>query len=92
MACVSAVFGDALRVSPPSGGMTLWARVSRDMDLAGWKRAARASGMHLRIGREFDLEGRAIPAVRLGYGQLDERGFARAMKSLARCIPRAVSG
>lgn len=86
---VREVFGEMLRVSPPSGGMTLWAKVPRDVDLVGWKRAARDAGMHLRIGREFDLEGRAIPAVRLGFGQLDERAFARALKSLARCVPRA---
>lgn len=85
---VREVFGDALAVRPPAGGMTLWAAVPAGVDLAGWKGAAREAGLHLRVGAEFDLEGRETPALRLGYGQMDERAFRAALKTLARVMPR----
>jgi GntR family transcriptional regulator/MocR family aminotransferase len=88
LASVRAAFGDRLALTAPAGGMTLWARAPRDLDLPGWKRAARAAGMHLRLGREFDFDGRATPAVRLGFGQFEPREFARALRALARCLPR----
>ncbi len=69
--------------------MTLWATVPEGVDLAGWKRAARTSRLHLRVGAEFDLEGRETPAVRLGYGQMDEAVFRAALKTLVRGMPLA---
>lgn len=86
---VARVFGGALAARVPAGGMTLWAEVSPDLDLAAWKRDARASGTHLRVGSDFDLEGRATSALRLGFGRFTEREFARALRSLARTMPRA---
>ncbi len=69
--------------------MTLWAEAPPDLDLGAWKRDARAAGTHLRVGSDFDLEGRATPALRLGFGRFTEREFARALRSLARTMPRA---
>lgn len=89
---VRAVFGDALGVRPPAGGMTLWAAVPAGVDLAGWKVAARDAGLHLRVGAEFDLEGRETPALRLGYGQMDAGPFRAALTSLARVMPLARRG
>jgi GntR family transcriptional regulator/MocR family aminotransferase len=85
---VREVFGARLEVRPPAGGMTLWATVPGGVELAGWKRAAREAGLHLRVGAEFDLEGRETPALRLGYGQMDERAFRAALKTLGRVMPR----
>lgn len=89
---VRRILGRALAVDAPGGGMTLWARSDPALDLLAWQRAARDRGVHLRIGRDFDLDGRALHAVRLGYGQFDEQGFLRALRTLARALPSRRGG
>ena len=54
--------------------------------------SARDAGLHLRVGAEFDLEGRETPALRLGYGQMDAGPFRAALTSLARVMPLARRG
>jgi GntR family transcriptional regulator/MocR family aminotransferase len=76
----------ALTSSPAPGGITLWARADDDLDLVAWQRAARARGVALAIGRDFDLAGRPHPFVRLGFGRHDERELADAIRVLRRAL------
>lgn len=86
---VERAFGDALSFRVPAGGMTLWVELSPAVDLREWKRRAREAGMHLRVGSEFDLEGRETAALRLGFGRFEPRAFVSALRTLARAMPRA---
>jgi len=71
-----------LRVTPPSGGMALWARV-HGVDPGAWARAAQPRGVAFQVGRQFSFEQRPLPHVRLGFAGLDERGLAEAVRRMA---------
>ncbi|MDC0670007.1 MocR-like pyridoxine biosynthesis transcription factor PdxR [Nannocystis radixulma] len=74
--------GDVLRVTPPSGGMALWAR-AHGVDPTAWARTAQARGVAFQVGRQFSFEQRPLPHVRLGFAGLDERGLGEAVRRMA---------
>jgi GntR family transcriptional regulator/MocR family aminotransferase len=53
--------GDALRFAPPAGGMAVWARARRGLDVDAWSARARARGAVFLTGRSFAYDGRARP-------------------------------
>jgi GntR family transcriptional regulator/MocR family aminotransferase len=70
--------GDALAVTPPSGGMALWAVVPADVDIEAWAGAAPAHGVAFRGGRVYDFAGQYVGAARLGFTCHDEAELAQA--------------
>lgn len=74
---------------PPAGGMTLWARVAPDVDLERWRQRSLEAGVAVAFARDFALDRRARPFMRLGYGHLSERELAEVVRRLARAlVPR----
>ncbi len=72
----------ALAFTLPPGGITLWARVADDLDVAAWQRAALARGVAVGIGQDFDLAARPLPYLRLGFARLDERELTDGVRLL----------
>ncbi|HLL25256.1 MAG TPA: PLP-dependent aminotransferase family protein, partial [Kofleriaceae bacterium] len=80
--------GSALSFELPPGGITLWARVAGDIDLDEWQRRAFDRGVSVACARDFALDRRARPFMRLGFAHLTEGELAAAVRDLARALPR----
>ncbi|MFO0553912.1 MAG: PLP-dependent aminotransferase family protein [Polyangiaceae bacterium] len=78
--------GGALEVRVPDGGITLWARVSSEIDLEAWCARAAAARVAFVPARYFALDGRARPFVRLGFARHDEAELLDAVKRLKRAL------
>jgi GntR family transcriptional regulator/MocR family aminotransferase len=70
----------------PAGGITVWAHVSDDVDLEAWQSRALARGVAFSTARDFALDGRARPFMRLAYARYDERELADAIRVLRRAL------
>lgn len=75
--------GDALSFEVPAGGMALWARAARGINVDAWASRARAAGVIVTPGRQFAFDGRPRPFLRLGYARLTEAELGEAARRLA---------
>jgi GntR family transcriptional regulator/MocR family aminotransferase len=71
-----------LKFQVPAGGMTLWASVDDRIPLEAWRARAREKGVMFSTGREFDIEGKARPFVRLAFAPYDESELGRAVQRM----------
>ena len=78
----------ALRFQVPPGGMALWAAARRGLDVDAWASRARAAGVLFSTGREFALDGRPRPFLRLGYAQRSEAEIAEAVRRMSASLAR----
>jgi GntR family transcriptional regulator/MocR family aminotransferase len=81
--------GGAVEVRPPTGGMSLWARVHlAPARVSAWERRALEHGVAFSAGGRFSFDGRALPFARLGFAALDEGEIEEAVRRLAKSFPR----
>lgn len=80
--------GGALTFELPAGGITLWARVARDVPLESWIERAHARGVAVTAARHFAVDGKPRPFIRLAYARYDERELADAVRRLRDALPR----
>ncbi|HUS67644.1 MAG TPA: PLP-dependent aminotransferase family protein [Kofleriaceae bacterium] len=73
----------ALDFDVPAGGLALWARAARGLDVDAWAARAAAAGVLVTPGRHYDFEGRSRPFLRIGYARLVERELDEAVRRLA---------
>jgi GntR family transcriptional regulator/MocR family aminotransferase len=78
--------GDALAFELPAGGITLWARVADDIDLERWQTRALAQGVAFSAARDFALDRRGRPFVRLAFARYSESELATAVRIMARTL------
>ncbi|MBA3459391.1 MAG: PLP-dependent aminotransferase family protein [Deltaproteobacteria bacterium] len=83
--------GGVLDFELPAGGITLWARVSPDVTLDTWCERALARGVAVATARDFALDGRARPFVRLAYARYSESELADAVRRLRDALPRGTT-
>jgi len=74
---------DDLTFTVPAGGIALWARARRALDVDAWARAARARGAVIVTGSAYTLDGRAEPCVRLGFASLNAKELQEGVRRLA---------
>jgi GntR family transcriptional regulator/MocR family aminotransferase len=75
--------GDAVGFDVPAGGMALWVRARRGIDVDGWAERCAAAGVRFRTARAFAFDRRSRPFVRLAYAPCTEREIRRAVKRMA---------
>ncbi len=81
--------GGALSFALPAGGMTLWARVDPAIRLDAWRQRALAQGVAVAAARDFELERRPRPFLRLAFARHDEAELADAVRRLRRALAEA---
>ena len=81
--------GGVLTFELPAGGITLWARVARDVPLEAWLERAHARGVAVTAAQHFAVDGKPRPFIRLAYARYDERELADAVRRLRDALPRA---
>ena len=80
--------GDHLAFDVPAGGIALWARARRELDVDSWARSAHDKGAVIVTASAYTLDGRSQPFVRLGFASLDTRELQEGVRRLAAALPR----
>jgi GntR family transcriptional regulator/MocR family aminotransferase len=75
--------GSALEFEPPQGGMAIWARVDRSIDLDRWVQAGERNGVQFASARAYDFHQRDLRHVRLGFSYHDEAELEEAVRRMA---------
>lgn len=78
--------GEALQITPPRGGLALWAH-ARGLDVERWRRRAWDQGVVFGVAREYDLLDEPASTVRLGFARCNEPELLEAARRLARALP-----
>jgi GntR family transcriptional regulator/MocR family aminotransferase len=79
--------GDTLSCDAPSGGISVWAKVKRPVDLAAWLRRALAAGVAVQSGERYTFDGHEPGALRLVFARFNETELTRAVDVLAATRP-----
>jgi GntR family transcriptional regulator/MocR family aminotransferase len=87
-AALRAELGDHLAFDVPAGGIALWTRARRGLDVDAWARSARDLGAVIVTASSYTLDGRSQPFVRLGFASLDTRELREGVRRLAAALPR----
>ena len=74
----------AFEVAP--GGLSLWGRTARGVDAAAWAERAAGRGVLVTAGRRFDLHGRNLPHLRVGFSALDPKELVTAVRRLGEVL------
>ncbi len=75
---------DTLDVVPPTGGLAVWAKVHRGVDVDAWAARALERGVSFQPGRRFSFDGSPVAGLRLGFSNYPEpelQEVARRMRS-----------
>ena len=78
--------GGALAFEPAPGGLSLWARTAPGIDAAAWAERTRARGVLVTAGKRFDLRGRNVPHLRVGFSALDPKELQDAVQRLGEAL------
>ena len=83
---LEAKLGEVLEWSVPSGGISLWARVKKPLDLHRWLSRAFTRGLSVQSGARYTFDGREPGALRLVFARFNESELIRAVDLLAATI------
>jgi GntR family transcriptional regulator/MocR family aminotransferase len=78
--------GSALTFDIPRGGISLWARVAPDIDIARWLAACAAKNIHISPGSRYTFAGDDPGAFRLVFSALTPAEIDRATAVMAATI------
>jgi GntR family transcriptional regulator/MocR family aminotransferase len=80
---LEARLGHVLRWTVPSGGISLWAQVTKPLDVERWLTRALARGVSVQSGGRYTFDGREPGALRLVFARFNEAELGRAVDLLA---------
>jgi GntR family transcriptional regulator/MocR family aminotransferase len=75
--------GSVVEFDVPAGGMALWLRFERTVDVDGWARRSLAQGLSWFTGRRYAFDQQPCPFARLSFASLNEREIVQAVKLMA---------
>jgi GntR family transcriptional regulator/MocR family aminotransferase len=79
--------GDVVDFELPAGGLALWARVARGIDVDRWAERSLARGVGFQHGRLFAFDRKKTQTARFGFASLDEKELGEAIRRLAAALP-----
>jgi GntR family transcriptional regulator/MocR family aminotransferase len=80
--------GDHVAFDVPAGGIALWVKARRGVDVDEWAEAASARGATIVTAAAYTLDGRPRPFVRLGFASLTPAELREGVRRLAAALPR----
>ena len=80
---LEARLGDVLSWQVPSGGIALWAKMKKEIDLERWLSRALARGLSVHPGARYTFDGHEPGALRLVFARFNEAEIGRAVDLLA---------
>jgi len=78
--------GETVRFEVPSGGISLWCRTAKRLDVEAWAARCLRAGVRFHTARWFAFDGRPQPAFRLGFAALGEPQLDRAVQTMAGAV------
>jgi GntR family transcriptional regulator/MocR family aminotransferase len=84
--------GGVVEFAVPPGGMALWCRVARGIDVERWAEASAERGVPFDTGRHFSFDGLPRPALRLGFAAEPESGIREGVRRMAASLPLRRAG
>jgi len=84
--------GSVVHVSPPAGGMALWARVDPEVDLDRWSERGLEHRVGFLPGRRYAFDGGPVHAMRLGFTPLDETELEEAARRMGSALSQLRAG
>jgi GntR family transcriptional regulator/MocR family aminotransferase len=81
--------GDQITFDVPAGGIALWVKARKGLDVDAWARAARDKGAVIVTAAAYTLDGRPQPFVRLGFASLNGKELQEGVRRMAAALPRA---
>jgi GntR family transcriptional regulator/MocR family aminotransferase len=84
---LEAKLGHVLSWDAPSGGISVWAKVKKPIDVHHWLAKALTRGVSVHAGARYTFSGNEPGALRLVFARFNETELARAVDLLASAIP-----
>lgn len=78
--------GDNVSFTVPAGGIALWIKARRGLDVDAWARSAKARGAIIVTAASYTLDGRPRPFVRLGFASLNPTELREGVQRLAAAL------
>ena len=75
--------GTRVTFDVPAGGIALWLRVAKGLDVEQWAARARDRGAIMVTGAAFTLDGKPRPFARLGFAALNRKELEEGVRLLA---------
>jgi GntR family transcriptional regulator/MocR family aminotransferase len=75
--------GTLVEFDVPAGGMALWLRFDRGVDVDAWARRSLSQGVSWFTGRRYAFDQQPCPFARLSFASLNEREIVQAVKVMA---------
>jgi GntR family transcriptional regulator / MocR family aminotransferase len=78
--------GSAVSFTVPPGGIALWVRVARGIDVDAWAARALRAGVFFQTARAFTFDRKPRPFARLGFAAMNETELREAVARLRRAL------
>jgi GntR family transcriptional regulator/MocR family aminotransferase len=75
--------GEVARFEVPSGGISLWCRIAKRLDVERWAARCHRAGVRFHTGRWFAFDGKPRAALRLGFAPVSVSEIERAVETMA---------
>jgi GntR family transcriptional regulator/MocR family aminotransferase len=79
------LFG-ALTYTVPAGGIALWVRAAKGINIDTWAKRAHKSGAVIVTARHFAVDEKPRPFARLGFASLNKRELVEGVRRLAAAL------
>jgi GntR family transcriptional regulator/MocR family aminotransferase len=84
--------GSVLEFDLPPGGITLWAKVDPKVAIDKWRARALEQGVAFACARDFSVDHKSRPFIRLAFARYTEAELAEAVRVLASVLTRGARG
>ena len=71
----------------PAGGIALWVKARKGLDVDAWARSARTHGAVIVTAASYTLDGRAQPFLRLGFASLNAKELREGVRRMVAALP-----
>lgn len=88
VAALHEYLGDRVTFDVPAGGIALWVKANKGIDVDAWSRSARNNGAVIVTAASYTLDGRPLPYLRLGFAPLNAKELREGVRRMAAALPR----
>jgi GntR family transcriptional regulator/MocR family aminotransferase len=79
--------GEHVTFDVPAGGIALWVKARKGLDVDAWSRSARTHGAVIVPASSYTLDGRAQPFLRLGFASLNAKELHEGVRRMVTALP-----
>lgn len=82
-----AQLSNALHFDVPAGGISVWAKTKKGIDVGGWAKRALRLGVSVHTGSRYTFDGAEPGAMRLVFARFNDAELTRSVSALAEACP-----